>query len=104
MKKSATNALIQQAIGEPEEQLLVFLRTPEEDELFHEYNLDLTSVVNTAMSEFCLGIRDPYNDADWQAYLDALDKLHFERWAELGQASYDRQKAELDAIRAQMGN
>jgi len=103
-KKSAENVLMQQSIGQPEEQLLVFLRTPEEDELFHEYNTELTSLITTALCEFSLGIRDPYSDKDWQTYLDALDKLHFERWAEFGQASYDRQKAELDAIREKMAN
>ena len=61
------------------------------------------SVINTAFKEFCLGRQDPGNDADWNAYLADLDKLEFERWAELGQISYERQKAELDAIRAQMG-
>jgi len=101
-KKSANNVLMQKAIGEPPEQLLVFLRTPEEDELFYEFNTELSTLVNTGMSEFCLGIRDPYSDKDWQDYLDALDKLEFDRWAELAQASYDRQKAEADAIRARM--
>jgi len=97
-KKSARNVLQQQAIGQPEEQLLVFLRTPEEDELFHEFNTELSSLVNTAKKEFALGRMDPNDDAQWQAYLDDLKKLKFERWAEIAQASYDRQKAELDAI------
>jgi hypothetical protein len=39
----------------------------------------------------------------WNAYLGELDKLKFERWAQLAQISYERQKAETDAIRAQMG-
>jgi len=100
-KKSANNVALQQSVGQPEEQLLVFLRTPEEDELFHEFNTELSSVINTSFKEFCLGRRDPNSDADWQSYLNDLRALKFERWAELGQASYDRQKAELDAIRAQ---
>ena len=74
----------------------------EEDELFHEYNVDLNGAVSLAMSEFCTGVRDPNDDAEWQAYLDDLAALKFERWAELAQASYDRQKAELDAIRERM--
>jgi len=102
-RKSVENALAQYAIGQPEEEFHVFLRTPEEDELFQEYNVDLTSVVTTAQKEFILGRRDPNDDAAWQAYLDDLHVLKFERWAELAQASYDRQKADLDAIRAQMG-
>jgi len=102
-KKSADNVLMQKAIGQPEEELLVFVRTPEEDELFHEFNAELSSVVKTALSEFCLDIRDPSDDAQWQAYLGDLKLLKYERWAELGQASYDRQKAELDAYLAKIG-
>jgi len=102
-KKSVQNVRMQQAAGQPEEELLVFLRTPEEDELFHEFNAELSSVINTAFKEFCLGRRDPNNDDAWNAYLADLKKLKYERWAELGQISYDRQKAELEAIRAQMG-
>jgi len=101
-KKSAENVLMQQSIGRPEEELLVFLRTPEEDELFFEYNTELSTVVNTAFKEFSLGRRDPYSDDDWQAYLNDLKALKFERWAEIAQASYDRQKADLDAIRERM--
>ncbi len=87
----------------PEEELLVFLRTAEEDELFHEFNTELSTVVNTGFKEFCLGIRDPKDDAAWNEYLGELKALKFERWAEFGQASYDRQRAEYDAIRAMLG-
>jgi len=99
-KRAINNVKMQQAIGTPEEELLVFIRTPEEDELFHEFNTELSSVISTAFIEFCLGRRDPNSDTDWNAYLKDLSQLKFERWAEIGQASYDRQKAELDAITA----
>ncbi len=102
-RDTRTNLELQQAVGEPPEQFLVFVRTPEEDELFHEFNTELSSLIQTARSEFCLGRRDPNSDADWQTYLDELKALKYERWAELGQASYDRQKAEADALRAKMG-
>jgi len=102
-KKSAENVLLQKSIGEPEDRLLVFVRTPEEDELFHEFNAELSSVYTSARSEFILGRRDPNDDAEWQKYLDDLNKLKIERWAEIGQASFDRQQAELEAIRARMG-
>jgi len=93
---------IQEEIGGPPEQFQVFLRTPEEDELFHEFNAELSSIVNTARTQFAMGIMDPNDDAQWQEYLDDLKALKFERWAELAQASYDRQQVELEAIRARL--
>jgi len=102
-KKSANNVLMQKSIGEPEEQLLVFTRTPEEDELFHEYNSELSSLIASSMKMFCMGQLDPNDDAVWQSYLKDMSELKIERWTEIGQASYDRQKAELEQIKAQMG-
>jgi len=102
-KKSVQNVLLQQSIGEPEERFLVFTRTPEEDERFHEFNTELSSLVNSARNQFCMGIRDPYSDADWNAYLKELEALNFDLWEELAQASYDRQKAELEAYLAAQG-
>ncbi len=101
-RRAAQNVLAQREVGEPAEQLQVFVRTPEENELFFEFNTELSEVVNTAKKEFALGRRDPNSDADWEAYLKDLDKLKFERWAELAQASYDRQKAELDDYLAKL--
>ncbi len=101
-RKAYANAAAQWNSRRPEEELLVFLRTPEEDELFHEFNTEASAVVNRAFKEFCLGIRDPKSDTDWNDYLKELKDLKFERWAEIGQASYDRQKAETEAIRAML--
>ncbi len=99
-KKSAQNVLLQREVGQPEDELLIFTRTAEEDELFFEYNSELSTLLNAAKTEFCMGRRDPNSDADWQAYLDELKALKFERWAEIGQASFDRQKAETEALLA----
>ena len=99
-KKSVQNVLLQQSIGEPEERFLVFTRTPEEDERFHEFNTELSSLVNSARNQFCMGIRNPNSDDDWNAYLKELEALDFDLWEELAQASYDRQKAELEAFKA----
>jgi len=95
-KKSVENVKQQQAIGAPEETFDVFPRTPEEEELFQEYNSELGSLINAAKSEFCMGRRDPNSDADWNAYLGELKALKHERWAELTQASYDRQMVEYE--------
>ncbi len=101
-RKAYQNVATQLQQPQPPESLYVFDRTPEEDELFHEFNTDLSSVVNSAKSEFIIGVRDPKDDAQWQAYLDDLKALKYERWAELAQASYDRQMAEVEAIKATM--
>ena len=97
-RKSAANVAMQQAIGMPEETFDVFLRTPEEDELFMEFNTELNSVISKAKSEFCMGQRDPNDDAQWNAYIQELKALKFERWTEIGQASYERQLADLEAL------
>jgi len=95
-KKSVDNVKMQQAIGQPAETFDVFPRTPEEEELFQEYNSELGVLVTSAMSEFCMGRRDPNSDADWNTYLKELSALKHERWAELAQASYDRQMADYE--------
>ncbi len=102
-RKAAENVRLQQSVGMPKEQLLVFLRTPEEDEQFHEYNADLSSIVNGNKAECITNIIDPADDSVWNKYLDDLKALKFELWAEFGQNSYDRQKAELDAIVERFG-
>ncbi len=102
-KDAAENIRIQTEVGAPPEQFLVFTRTPEEDEQFFEYNAELSGLVVTSMQEFAMGRRDPYSDADWNEYLKELDTLNFDLWAELAQASYDRQKAEAEAFRDRMG-
>jgi len=102
-KKSAQNVLLMQQYPCPEE-FLVFPRTVEEDEIFQETNSELTSLTRRAKNEFIMGMRDPSSDADWNQYINDLISLnHDECWEELGQASYDRQVAEIEAIRAKMG-
>ncbi len=92
--KLALNMELQHAAGNPPEVFDIFYRTEEEDEIFYEYNSELSSYIQKARAEFCVGTRDPYSDADWQNYLKDLESLHlYECWVEIGQASYDRQKA-----------
>ena len=102
-KKFTQNVKLQQQYSCPEE-FLVFPRTPEEDLIFQETNGTLTSYVRRTKDEFCMGMRDPSSDADWNAYLANLESLnHDQVWEELGQTSYDRQVAEIEAIAAKMG-
>ncbi len=102
-KLAAANVILQRSIGAPEEEFTAFLRTAEEDELFAEYNTELGTLVKKARNEFCMNRRDPNSDADWEAYLKELEALKYERWAELAQASYDRQMADLEVLKASLG-
>ena len=88
---SAENVRLQQAVGDPPEEMHVMQRTPEEDELFWETNTDLTAYYKKAKNEFCIGRRDPNSDADWQEYLDDINKLKIEEyWTQIGAAVYAR--------------
>ena len=101
-RKSVANVLLQESVGEPEESFYLFVRTPEEDELFQEFNSDLNSLIASYKADFAMGRKDPNDDNVWKTYLDDLKKLKYERWAELAQISYERQKTELETIREQM--
>ena len=55
-----------------------------------EFAQDLTAYINDRRAAFCTNELDPANDADWQAYLDGLDALRYDRWIELAQIGYNR--------------
>ena len=55
-----------------------------------EFARDLTDYISDRRSEFCTGMLDPNSDADWQSYLDGLDRLKYDRWIELAQIGYNR--------------
>ena len=55
-----------------------------------EFARDLTDYISDRRSEFCTGLMDPNSDADWQTYLDGLDRLKYDRWIELAQIGYNR--------------
>ena len=103
-KKSAQNVALQQSAPQPEEEMPVFLRTPEEDEIYQEYNTDLINFIRRAKNQFAAGQLDPNNDADWNQYLRDLEALHFsEIYADMAQVAYDRMKADMDAYLAKVG-
>ena len=95
------NKFIHEEVGFPEEAFFYWTRTPEQDELFQQYNTDLNTYVTSALAEFCTGIRDPYNDSEWAEYLKDLEDLHFtEVWVDLAQEDYDDRMAVFESIRA----
>lgn len=49
----------------------------------------LTDYVKSSIVEFITGLRDASNDADWQNYLDGLERLELSEFVAANQAAYD---------------
>ena len=80
--------------GQPEEMFALFYRTPEEDEIYQEYSAEISSYLSRARADFIVGRRDVSDDAEWQKYLDDLDKLNLQEcWIDIAEASWARQQA-----------
>ncbi len=98
MKLSAENVRVQKEVGEPADEMHVMVRTPEEDEIFQETNTDLVNYYKRAKNEFCMGMRDPNSDNDWNQYLADLESFNMnESWGEFGQNVFDRWVERLEA-------
>lgn len=54
---------------------------------------NVENYVATSTAEFITGVRDPGDDAQWQAYLDGLTGLGSERYVEIWQNAYDTSNA-----------
>jgi len=76
--------------GLPDEVFYFTVYTVEEAERRADFVSDLTSYISTARANFCNGITDPNSDADWQTYLNDLDRLGKDEWLQIAQTSYDR--------------
>ena len=76
--------------GLPDEVFYFNVYTVEEKERRDEFVTDIQSYITTARADFCNGIANPESDADWQAYLDNLDRLNKDEWISIGQTAYDR--------------
>ena len=96
-KRGAQNVLLQQEVGEPEDQLKVFVRTPEEDEIFSDLYPDLNYYSRMYRDEFCMGYKNPNDDAQWKEYVDKLMGIGLQDVIDIAQASFDRQEAEVEA-------
>ena len=93
-RKLAQNEALQRAAGNPKVTFDVFWRTEEEDEIFYEYNPACASHTYKSRAEFAAGIRDPYDDAEWEKYLNELRSLKYEEYVlPIAQASYERSLA-----------
>ncbi|MBQ7565925.1 MAG: extracellular solute-binding protein [Oscillospiraceae bacterium] len=76
--------------GQPDELYYYDIFTPEESDWNIEHAPDIKDYIKTSRAEFCNGIRDPENDADWEQYVNDLHALGTEQWIANAQASYDR--------------
>ena len=79
--------------GQPEKRFdhVVYLR--EETERLTEIQKELVDYIKDRRAQFCTGVLDPKNDAQWQEYLDGLQALHYDEWLSIAQAAYDRMNA-----------
>lgn len=75
----------------PEKLVRELTYTAEEYESRSEYNAMIKQHIVEARNYFILGTKDPSNDADWQQYLNDLEKLGLPEYMKIMQTAYDRQ-------------
>ena len=79
---------------QPEQNLYVVERSEEDDEAYSDANADIQTYYATALAEFCNGIRNPSDDADWNKYLSDLDGLGYhDIWLAVAQKSWDNEQS-----------
>ena len=76
--------------GLPEKLFTNVAYTLEEYEKLSEFEKELTDFISDRRAQFCTGVLDPRDDAQWQAYLDNLKALRYDEWVEIAQTAYDR--------------
>ena len=64
--------------------------TPEEQSSMVDTNTYLTDAVNEWLLRFMNGQKDPYNDADWNEYIQVLESLGLHDVEELNKTVYER--------------
>ena len=75
---------------EPAEKFFNISYSAEEMEVVTEVQAELQDTLNTWRAEFITGVKDPSNDADWEAFLDELDEKGLYDWMDAAQDAYDR--------------
>jgi len=79
------------AAGVPDEVVYSLFYNAEESETVSEVSGLLLDYIRAARAEFVTGVKDPSNDADWDAYLAEMDKIGLQDYLEAAQSAYDRQ-------------
>ena len=85
------NAIMEVKSGtEPAEKFFNIPYNAEELEVVTEVQKGLISALNTWRAEFITGVKDPNNDADWQAFLDDMEDKGMYDWLDAAQEAYTR--------------
>ena len=66
--------------------------TEDEQDACEAQRSNVNSLVSRYQTDFCMGSKDPANDAVWSAYLAELEEMGLEDVLTYAQAAYDRQK------------
>ena len=84
------NCLEIKAGTEPAEKFFNIIYSAEETEVVTEVQAEVIDTLNTWRAEFITGVKDPNNDADWNAFLDELEEKGMYDWMDAAQSAYDR--------------
>ena len=76
----------------PDELIYDLVYSPEEEDENGNIKTDLLSFIKEARAQFASGERDPYNDADWAAYVKSVEDIGAATLTKNAQSAYDRSK------------
>lgn len=76
----------------PEELIFNLTYTAEEEAACGNIKTDLVNYIKEARAQFASGERDPYNDADWAAYVQGLEDIGAATLLKNAQSAYERSK------------
>ena len=74
----------------PENYVDTLVHNDEENEILGNTPVEIMEYVKEMRAKFASGELDPYNDADWNKYVDTFHKMGTEQWTELAQNAYER--------------
>jgi len=78
------------AVGQPAETIKSMAYNAEEQETYNEYYTLVSDLMQQWRAEFISGARDPNSDADWKAYVDALNSEGLTELLKVAQSCYTR--------------
>ena len=84
------NALEMKSGKEPAEKFFNISYNTAEKEIVTEVQAEVIDTLNTWRAEFITGVKDPNNDAHWEAFVDDLEEAGIYFWLDVAQDAYDR--------------
>jgi len=76
--------------NQPAERIIKLIYNGEEQDVYDEYFATVKDSMSQWRAEFITGVKDINSDADWKAYLDALESDGLEEVLEVSQSCYTR--------------